>query len=81
MFYYSDLNHIMIITKGYCALINTCLNSSPASQKELEIVCQGIVRPLTTGQVRPIATLVPHIHNIIASVFCHVPPFVKGVHI
>ena len=36
----------------------------------LEIVYQGLVRPLTSGQVRPIAKPAPYINKIFARVFC-----------
>ena len=40
----------------------------------------GASSQLTSGQVRPIAKLAPHLHKIFAIVF-KVTYFVKGVHI
>ena len=44
----------------------------------METVCQGLVRPLRSGQVRPIVGFATNKHKLFVSVFCAMYPFCRA---
>ena len=63
----------------FCNVTESCSEQpSHTTDAYSTIGSQGLVRPFTTGQVRPIAKLAPHIHKIVASIFCDTYSLRKG---